>query len=419
MRHRACARVGPLGRGATRPVNELPELLPETERFLARAPAERRKRLGQFFTPASIRHALLEGMQLPARASILDPACGTGEFLHSARRLWPKARLVGWEIDPELRAIAASQVPDAEVQLADALLQPVTPAFDAVVGNPPYFELRPDASLRLRFAPAISGRPNTYAMFLQLGVEMLREGGQLAYVVPPSMNNGAYFAGLRRYLVERCRVESIRLLEAADLFEGAQQTVMLLRLRRGDGGLDRPPHVFRRGPFVLFAQDPSQLERLFEHATTLAALGYTVRTGSVVWNQARDRLTEDPAGATRLIWAHNIAADRLEWTPRRGKPGFVRGVDSLIGPAIVVNRITGVGPRATLRVATVPEGMPFVGENHVNVVLPPQGLFSSSSDLETVASALRSAHAREGARRLTGNTQISRTELAHLIPLRL
>ncbi len=404
-------------RTSVRPAIDDEGFLPQTQRWLETASPARRKRLGQYPTPAPIRRALLEGLRLPPRARVLDPACGSGEFLRTARALWPDARLEGWEIDPALCALARRAVPSAVIRRCDALRQPFAPGFDAVIGNPPYGPLRAGTALRQRYAAAISGRANVYALFLLLGAELLRDGGVLAFVVPPSMNNGAYFRALREALLERCAIESLRLLPSVDLFEGAQQTVMLLRLRRSRRGNAR--HVFRRGPFALFAERPEELAALFAGATTLSEQGFDVRTGSVVWNASRERLADSPRGATRLLWSHNIGDGVLDLAPRAGRPRYVRGVRPLAGPALVVNRITGAGPRARLRVAEVPEGMEFVGENHVNVVLPPRGgsARAESASLAKLVEALRSERVLSAARLLTGNTQISRTELLHLIPL--
>lgn len=389
------------------------ELTAASRAYMERVPIERRKQLGQFFTPRSVRERLLAGLELPPRARILDPACGTGEFLLSARERFPTAALVGIEIDPELAHIARTTVPEAEIRVGDALRLPLAGEFDAVIGNPPYFELKASA-VPDELRSVVAGRPNVFALFVKYGLDRLVDGGVLAFVLPPSMNNGAYFKALRDDVAARGRILGLELLEAPNLFDGASQATMLLRVRKGTAGPER--HVFRRGPFTLFVADPAAVERGFDDAVTLAELGYEVRTGSVVWNEAKADLSTDPQGATRLIWAHDIAEDgRVRFVDKAGKPGFVRGRRPLLGPAIVVNRITGVGARARLRVATVPPGVPFVAENHVNVVLPQSG--TSHDRVAAVAMALRSPHALAAARRLTGNTQISATELKHLIPL--
>ncbi|MBL8767345.1 MAG: SAM-dependent DNA methyltransferase [Planctomycetes bacterium] len=389
------------------------ELTPATRAYIERVPLERRKQLGQFFTPRSLRERLLAGIELPPHARVIDPACGTGEFLLTARERFPDATLVGVEIDPELAQIARANVPDADIRIGDALRMPHLGTYDAVIGNPPYFELKASdvpASMR----GVVAGRPNVFALFVKHGLDLLVDGGVMAFVLPPSMNNGAYFKALRDDVATRGRILGLELQDAHDLFDGATQATMLLRVRKGTAAAER--HVFRRGPFTLFVVDPAELERSFDDAVTLADLGYEVRTGSVVWNQARADLTTEPHGAVRMIWSHDIAEDgRVRFADKPGKPGFVRGRMPLLGPALVVNRITGVGSRARLRVAVVPPGVPFVAENHVNVVLPQSG--TRHDRVVAVATALRSPHALAAARRLTGNTQISATELKHLIPL--
>ena len=392
-----------------------PSLSRESLDYIERTPLEKRKALGQFFTPEDLRRALLDQLRLPARPAILDPACGTGEFLRSAREAWPDARLAGFEVDPELARIAAQVIPDASIRCVDALALPFEPAFDLVLGNPPYFQFKPDAAFRQRYASAISGRPNTYACFLKLGLELLRPGGVLAFVLPPSMNNGAYFRSLREFILATCRVESLRIQKSAARFVGANQAVMLLRIVKGEQ--DDGKFVFSRGPFRLFCQHPDRLQALFAGAATLDALGYSVRTGSVVWNQVRESLSSQPEAAVRLLWAHNVGKGALDLRGKDGKPGFVRGRELLVGPAILVNRVTGQGSKARIRAAVVPDRMEFLAENHVNVVLPP--LAATEADVVHVAAALADSRSTEMVRELTGNTQISSLELLHLIPLHL
>jgi adenine-specific DNA-methyltransferase len=299
------------------------------------------------------------------------------------------------------------------VKLGDALRIDCGAGFDAVIGNPPYFEVKGSA-VPPAFAGVVAGRPNVFAFFVKLGLDLLKDGGILAFVLPPSMNNGAYFKALRDDIAARGRIVALDLLDKSDLFEGASQATMLLRVRKGTAGDER--HVFRRGPFTLFLQNPTRLHECFDGAVTLADLGYEVRTGSVVWNQARADLTTDSAQGVRMIWSHDIAEDgRVRFQDKPGKPGFVKNRVPLLGPAIVVNRITGVGARARMRVATVPPGVAFVAENHVNVVLPQSG--TGRDRIEAVAAALRAPRAIEAAQLLTGNTQISATELKQLIPL--
>jgi adenine-specific DNA-methyltransferase len=392
-----------------------PPLSETTRAYVEASDPAHRKALGQYFTPADLRDALLDRLDLPPRPRILDPACGTGEFLRSAAERWPDARLEGWEIDPDLVPLASSLAPAARVRCRDALRAPWREAFDAVVGNPPYFEFRADAETRRRYRRAISGRPNVYALFVLLGLEVLRPGGGLAFVVSASMRNGAFFRALRRAILEEASVEWLHLVRDEKAFPDARQPVMLLVLRKG--GRDGGRHVFRHGEHAVFAERPEDLERLFAGRTTLGELGYDVRTGTVVWNERREQLTDDPRDAVRLVWSRDIRDGRIDPPGTRpDRPSWVRGMPARRGPAIVVNRVTGTGARARLRVAVVPPGEAFVGENHVNVVFPPDPA-PPLAEIERIAEELRSPVAAEAARRLTGNAQISGTELRELIPV--
>src|SRR5690606_30956513 len=111
-----------------------------------RSPAERRAR-GATYTPPRIVGAMIRWAQCagdPAR--VIDPGCGSGRFLLAAGRGFPRARLLGVELDP-LAALmcraalaAAGLARRAEVRLADFRDADIPPARGAtlLIGNPPY-----------------------------------------------------------------------------------------------------------------------------------------------------------------------------------------------------------------------------------------------------------------------------------------
>jgi hypothetical protein len=85
---------------------------------------------------------------------------------------------------------------------------------------------------------------------------------------------------------------------------------------------------------------------------------------------------------------------------------------ALEGPAIVVNRIVGSVGSGELRAGLIEAGRQFVGENHVNVILPTKSAEISCEKLLTLLSGPQIA---EQIRILTGNTQVSATELAYMV----
>ena len=396
------------------------EFQPETLEYINGVGVEYRKSLGQYFTPESIREKLLSKLPKKENQKILDPGCGTGEFLLTAKGYFKNSKLYGWDIDEKLVEISQKLVPDAQIEKTDALKRSDYGKYDFVIGNPPYYEFRPNAETRKKFTEIINGRVNIYGLFIHQGINLLKEGGYLAYVVSPSMNNGAYFANLRRFIVENCNIEYLSVLDSPSLFHEALQSVMLLILKKGQNKGD---YIFKKNGILIFTEEVSYLDKAFEGKTSLSELGYKVMTGKLVWNDNKHLLTHEAEGNIPLIWSYNITPDGLE-LGNHERPQYVKmreGYD--VGPAIVVNRIVGRPGLGRIRAALVPPGMKFVGENHVNVIFPPkQARLLQMEETVSLKDILRQLNSSEKVRvvqSITGNTQISKNELAKLFPIDL
>ncbi len=116
--------------------------MPEPE-----APAERRRRTGQFYTPPDVARFLVELLgelspalrEAPPR-SVIDPACGSGTFLEAVLDVVQPApqRVVGVDLYPQPGELWEGGGEGREQRVDDGLLAPAGEAFDLVVGNPPY-----------------------------------------------------------------------------------------------------------------------------------------------------------------------------------------------------------------------------------------------------------------------------------------
>ena len=373
-------------------------------------------------TPMQVREQLLDYCDLRPGMRVLDPGVGTGEFLLSVKERQPMAELHGWDVDSSVLSVARRGLPEAHLALRSALNLYSGESFDLVIGNPPYFQFKASQELRSRFSQVISGRVNIFALFFQVGLEALRQGGQLAYVVPPSMNTGVYFERLRAYLVQNADVEYLKILENSSMFEGARTPVQLIVLRAG--ARNRRRHVFTAKNSVngfertIFTEALLELEQASKCGRTLFELGYGAVTGSIVWNQHKSALRQTlGSSAVPLIWAHNIT-DGLSLNGSGRRPQYIEARQPpLEGPAIVTNRVVGPVGAAKFKCALVPEGMKFFGENHVNVIRP-HGEFTPLLDWGELLESLRNPKTVQAVQMFTGNTQISATELTHLVPLR-
>jgi adenine-specific DNA-methyltransferase len=394
-----------------------------TQDWLEKANVSDRRALGQYMTPEYVRDKLLDSVELKPSLRVLDPSVGTGEFLRAAEERCPGMMLTGWDIDTSIARIAEKNAPSASIVVRDALSHWDGDNFDLIIGNPPYFQFDASPELREAYAPVISGRPNIFAMFFMASLSVLSPNGVLAFVVPTSMNTGAYFENLRNYLLSKSSIEHLEILSDSNHFLDAQTSVQILVLRNG---AQSNKYVFRREELdahfsrVMFTLDPNQLDESFAGAKTIWDLGFVARTGTVVWNQNKHKLHMSPGiGSTRLLWAHDITSSgEISRLPLEGKPAWISGVKPLYGPALIVNRIVGSVGKAQIRVAVVPEGLEFVAENHVNVIAPREGVNQQCS-LEDLRTILARQDTAAHIAAISGNTQLSATEINHLMPIRL
>ncbi len=112
------------------------------------------------------------------------------------------------------------------------------PGFDVVLGNPPYLNIRTlqdtaPAEARYykeRYASAARGSYDLYAVFVERGLDLLRPGGRLGYILPSRFFSTDYGEPLRRLLSERRVVREIIDFQHVQLFSAATTYTALLFL---------------------------------------------------------------------------------------------------------------------------------------------------------------------------------------------
>jgi len=330
-------------------------------------PADRRKRLGAYFTPPHLVDHLVSrlascGMD-PIAHRLRDPAAGGAAFLVPLARIkvsaWKKQgladgeivrrlriHLVGREIEPDLAAIANAllrRMLVCEFQLAPKSVarlrlvkvgDSLDPKFssrddiDHEVGNPPFLRLGGSDKRLSRpiFGEIASGRVNLYALFVRRALAEVPIGGMIGYVIPASFLGGPEFGSFRKRVLQLAEVLVVDLIEKrSDVFLDAIQDACFVVLRRRVEALAEPPAsvaasgVFRRdGKFI--SKDVAHIEangapwRLpgveLVRSSTLKDWGYRATVGYLVANRQPERLHKRAAkGRYPLIWAKAITPE--------------------------------------------------------------------------------------------------------------
>lgn len=398
--------------------NYIEEYTKESIDYLKNTDIKKRKKLGQYFTPKSIRELLLSKLPKKDNADILDPACGSGEFLLSCKKYFKNPILYGFDIDKKLINISSKLVKNASIKNFDFLNIDINKKkYDYIIGNPPYFELKLNEEIKKKYFYIIKGRVNIFSLFIKTGLDLLKDGGYLAYVVPPSMNNGAYFSKLREYIIKNSSLEYLHIIDGADNFHLANQKVMLIILKKTNSKKSSK-YIFKKNGITIFTEDKKFLNKAYKNTVSLKDIGYTVKTGSIIWNEHKEKLTNDKNNSTLLIWASNINNGKIIIGYTKGKPQYIKNVSNdliIKNSVVVVNRITGSSKDINIKAAIVNE-KEFICENHVNVIYMSKNANQNYS-LEDILNALRDEKNIKVMRLISGNTQISKTELERLLPI--
>ena len=228
-----------------------------------------RKRNGVVYTPEWI-VALILNNALPANpgelaaAAVCDPACGDGAFLvPTAERLLASLgrdaalaalrRMAGYDIDGEavercrarLDAALESRYPGERVAWSverrdafdRAAFQSERGRFTHVIGNPPYIRVQHlEAARRRRLAgqwETLRGATDSYLIFYELGLDLLTEGGTLAYIAPSSWLRSDSGSRLRARLADSHDIARILDFGAHQAFADVTTYTAIAVIRKG------------------------------------------------------------------------------------------------------------------------------------------------------------------------------------------
>jgi hypothetical protein len=160
------------------------------------------------------------------------------------------------------------------------------------------------------------------------------------------------------------------------------------------------------------------LAELYENSTTLKMLGLGVKTGSIVWNEHKDILTDDTKH-TLLLYNSNISKNQLELKQFKNdtKKQYIIHDKSEKKPFIVVNRGRG-NANFDLSFYKIDEDnvkQNVLIENHLNIIFN-----KTNSDpwiLDKIIVSLQDKRTIRFLELFSGNNALSKTELETILPI--
>jgi hypothetical protein len=180
--------------------------------------------------------------------------------------------------------------------------------------------------------------------------------------------------------------------------------------------------VFEKSGATIFTDNLPRLTSLYVGARSLHDLGFKVNIGTVVWNQCKNILTDDPT-KTRLVYSSNIVngkfVDKTYKNPQ--KKAFIDR-PGIRTPMIVLNRGYGVGEYKFAYCLLTPDAASssssagYLIENHL-ICITSTGTAAAAAAFHRVIRSFQDPRTQEFISCYCGNSAINSTELSHMLPI--
>jgi len=186
---------------------------------------------GAYYTPKKIVDEIVD-MYLKEDSLVLDPCCGTGQFLLStAKRVKDPSKIWGFDIDEIAVRLARLNLmlyfddkdftPNIyhknsltlDNHSLSSLNNTKIPQFDLVITNPPWgvhFSKEQNIELKSIFPEIESGEAFSY--FIKQGLNLLKKKGVLSFILPESILNIKVHKDIRSILIKNNSIKKIKYL---------------------------------------------------------------------------------------------------------------------------------------------------------------------------------------------------------------
>jgi len=218
--------------------------------------AKCRRALGQFFTPFEVAAFMSEWLLSgPGNdLNILDPAAGFGIFERAIHlqnnEMGKKLSFDLWEIDEKIAEALTLIIQDmgitGDLVVGDFLSGEWSVRYDGIIANPPYSKHHhiEDKSkvyqdIRVHTFFKFSIQTNIYCWFLVKALNLLADGGRLAFIIPSEFQNANYGEKVKSYLLETGLIRSLINVDFREsVFDSALTTSIIVLAEKSEEKFD-------------------------------------------------------------------------------------------------------------------------------------------------------------------------------------
>jgi len=381
-----------------------------------------KKNNGIYFTPPScvMNNIKLLEPYLKKNAKVLEPSCGSCEYITALHNLYPNLFITGIEYNKIIYE-SINHLNNSKINIIndDYLKYEMKEEYDLIIGNPPYYVMK-KKNVEKDYYKYFEGRPNIFILFIIKSLKLLNNNGILSFILPKNFLNCLYYNKTREYIDKNFQILNIVECSQDRYLETEQDTIILIIQKTKN--LDNRQFILKINNYTIFItkQNNEQIKNLCESSVSLASLGFKVSVGTIVWNQCKNLLTDDST-KTRLIYSSDIINNQLIQKKYKNneKKNFINK-PGIITPMIVINRGYGMG-EYKFNYCLLDQKKEYLIENHLICIqyilkddLPRDELINLYKKI------LMSLHDKRTTEFITlyfGNNAINTTELNNILPI--
>lgn len=203
-----------------------------------------RKATGAYYTPTKVVNRLVSSLSINKNTKILDPCCGTGNFLIQLSEKISFDSIFGIDVDSQSVRIArinmALRYGDISLDIIkshicemDFLTNFSISDFSLIIGNPPWgydFSVDQKKVLKKLYKSALNTSIESYDVFIEKALNTLAVNGQIAFVLPEAILNVKSHSVIRQIIIDTSNIKRIEFLGNA--FDGVQCPCIIIKLEK-------------------------------------------------------------------------------------------------------------------------------------------------------------------------------------------
>ena len=379
-----------------------------------------KKKNGIYFTPPSTIHKSLQFLKpyLQNISTVLEPSCGSCEYIQAFHNFNNNLHITGIEFNNNIyNKIKHYSKENIQIINEDFLNYKFTSNFDLIIGNPPYYVMK-KKDVSSYYYEYFQGRPNIFILFIIKSLQLLNDNGILSFVLPKSFTNCSYYNKTRIYIHKHFQILNIIDCSQDKYLETQQDTILFIVQKKNKIKNKKFTITIGCNKILTYKSDIVKLKILCMKSKSLNDLGFTVSVGTVVWNQVKDKLTDDDS-KTRLIYSSDLLDGKIiKKTYKNEQKKNNIDKDGINDIMLVVNRGYGIG-KYNFNYCLIDVDYDYLIENHlICIKYKKTDTRERLKELfESIMESLNNKKTKKFIDTYFGNSAINTTELNHILPI--